>query len=110
MVRTLLKVMLVFAGITTLSVYPLALVWPSGWAWHPGRPADSEYFMMIVGVYATLGVFLLRAAINPAAHRSLLWVTAWSSLVHGLIMAARASAKPEHAGHLLGDVPALLLA
>jgi hypothetical protein len=110
MVRTLLKAMLVFTGITTLSVYPLAVYWPSGWAWHPGRPADSEYFMMIVGVYATLGVFLLRAASNPAAHRSLIWFTVWSSLVHGAIMAAQSVAKPEHGGHLLGDVPALLLA
>ena len=67
-------------------VYPLAMVWPSGWAWHEGNPASSNYFMMIVGVYATLGVFLIRAAKNPAAHASLIWVTVWSSLVNALVL------------------------
>jgi putative transposase len=28
-------------------LYPLAVVWPSGWAWHPGAPNRSDYFMMI---------------------------------------------------------------
>ena len=36
--------------------------WPSGWAWHEGPPMASQYFMMIVGVYATLGVFMILAA------------------------------------------------
>ena len=63
--------------------------------------------MMIVGVYATLGVFLIRAAANLAANRSLIWFAVWSSIVHGAIMGAQSLAKPEHMGHLLGDVPAL---
>jgi hypothetical protein len=66
--------------------------------------------MMIVGVYATLGVFLIRAAANPAANRSLIWFAVWSSIVHGAIMGVQSLAGPEHIGHLLGDVPALLLA
>ena len=41
--------------------------------------------------------------------RSLIWFSVWSSLVHGGIMAIQALAHPEHVGHLLGDVPALLL-
>ena len=45
-------------------VDPLAVVWPSGWAWHAGAPHESQYFMMIVGLYATLGVFLINAARN----------------------------------------------
>lgn len=64
---------------------------------------------MIVGVYATLGVFLLRAARDPLAHLSLIWFAVWSSVVHGAIMAAQALARPEQHGHLWGDVPALLL-
>ena len=56
-------------------IYPLAIVWPSGWAWHEGNPASNSYFMMIVGVYATLGIFLIRAAKNPAAHASLIGFT-----------------------------------
>ena len=68
--RSLLKFALAVFGTIFLLVYPLAVVWPSGWAWHTGAPHDSKYFMMMVGVYATLGVFLLIAARDPQAHRS----------------------------------------
>jgi hypothetical protein len=64
---------------------------------------------MILGIYATLGVFLLIASREPLAHRSLIWFTVWSSVVHGAIMAVQAIAYPEHVGHLWGDVPALLI-
>ncbi|MEA3064674.1 MAG: hypothetical protein QOJ27_1120, partial [Sphingomonadales bacterium] len=74
-----------------------------------GPPADSDYFLMIVGVYATLGVFLILAARDPLAHRSLILFTIWSSLVHAAIMAVQAMASPAQHGHLLGDVPALVL-
>jgi hypothetical protein len=106
--RALLKLALAVFGTVFLLVYPLAIVWPSGWAWHAGAPHDSQYFMMIVGVYATLGVFLLMAARNPQEHRSLIWFTVWSSVVHGGIMAVQ-SISAEHQRHLLGDVPALFL-
>jgi len=106
--QALLKLALAVFGGIFLLVYPLAIVWPSGWAWHAGAPHDSQYFMMIVGIYATLGVFLLMAASNPPEHRSLIWFTVWSSVVHGAIMAVQ-SMPGEHRGHLLGDVPALFL-
>jgi hypothetical protein len=95
-------------GVVALLLYPLALVWPSGWAWHTGAPHESDYFMMIVGLYATLGVFLLNAARNPQANLSLIWFAVWSSAVHAAIMAAQ-SFGGHHMGHLAGDVPALLL-
>ncbi len=104
----LLKIALVVFGAIFILVYPLAIVWPSGWAWHAGAPYESDYFMMIVGVYATLGVFLILAARNPDANRSLILFTIVSSLVHAAIMAAQALQMPEHMGHLLGDVPGLL--
>ena len=104
-----LQVALVLFGVIFCLVYPLALVWPAGWKWHEGPPAASLYYMMIVGVYATLGIFLIRAAANPAAHRSLIWFTIWSSLVHAAIMAVQSMQNAEHIGHMLGDVPALLL-
>lgn len=107
--HTLLQVVLVLFGLTCCLVYPLAIVWPSGWTWHDGPPASSDYFMMIVGVYATLGVFLIRAAANPAAHRSLIWFAVVSSLVHAAIMAAQSMAQPMHRGHMIGDVAALFL-
>ena len=85
--QALLKFALAVFGTAFLLIYPLAIMWPSGWAWHAGAPHDSQYFMMIVGVYVTLGVFLLNAARDPQAHRSLIWFTAWSSVVHAGIMA-----------------------
>ena len=91
-------------------VYVMAVVWPSGWAWHDGSPASNDYFMMIVGVYITLGIFLIRAASNPAANASLIWFTIWSSVVHALVMAWESMRNPMHQGHLIGDVPALLIA
>ena len=65
--------------------------------------------MMIVGVYATLGVFLLIASRNPYAHKSLIWFTVWSSVVHAAIMGVQAVTDPTEPGHLFGDVPALIL-
>jgi hypothetical protein len=104
----LLKYALVVFGVIFLLVYPLAIVWPSGWAWHAGAPYESDYFMMIVGVYATLGVFLILAARDPAANRSLILFTIVSSLVHAAIMAVQSFQMPEHMGHLYGDVPGLI--
>ena len=107
--HTLLKVALAVFGTVFLFVYPLAIAWPSGWAWHAGAPHDSQYFMMIVGVYATLGVFLLLAVRDPQAHRSLIWFPVWSSVVHAGIMAVQALSYGAERGHLIGDVPALLI-
>lgn len=67
------------------------------------------YLTMIIGIYATLGIFLFAASKDPLQHRSLIWFTVWSSLVHGGIMAVQAILNPEHIGHLYGDVPALLI-
>ena len=106
---TLLKLALVVFGAVFCLVYPLAVFWPSGWAWHAGAPYTSEYFMMIVGVYATLGVFLILASRNPEENRSLILFTIWSSVVHAAIMAVQSFQMPEHMGHIYGDVPALLL-
>jgi len=82
------------------------LFWPSGWTWHVGH---SDYPMMIVGIYATLGVFLILAAHDPLANLSLIWFTVWSSVVHGGIMAVQAVTQPQQMGHLAGDVPALFI-
>src|SRR5262249_1356508 len=106
--QRLLQSALALFGAVFLLVYPLAIVWPSGLAWHAGAPHQSQHFMMIVGIYATLGVFLLIASRDPQAHRSLIWFTVWSSVVHGGIMAVQ-SMPAAHHGHLLGDVPALFL-
>ncbi|MGA7929628.1 MAG: DUF6632 domain-containing protein [Candidatus Sulfotelmatobacter sp.] len=103
-----LKVVLVLVGLIFLfGVYPLMMfLWPSGWRWQPNQP---EYEQMILGVYATLGIFLLLAARNPSENRSLIAFTAWSSLVHAAIMAVQAFQHPSEHGHLLGDIPALVI-
>jgi hypothetical protein len=106
-----LRIVLIVVGLIALfAIWPLMVLWPSGWAWHTGH---SDYPMMIVGIYATLGVFLLIASRNPMRHLSLIWFTVWSSIVHGVIMAVQSFGAGEHGerhlGHLLGDVPALFI-
>jgi len=103
--QRLLPPFLVFAGLVCLSAYPLHVAWPSGWEWGmEGR----HYLHMILVVYATLGVFLILAARDPADNRSLLLFTAWSSIAHGMLMAGQAIALHQH-GHLAGDVLAMLV-
>jgi len=101
-----LRIALIVVGlIFIVGVYPLMMaLWPSGWRWNPNQP---EYEQMILGVYATLGVFLLLASRDPLQHLSLIRFTVWSSLVHAGIMAVQAIQTPGERGHLLGDVPAL---
>jgi hypothetical protein len=101
-----LRIALVLVGlIFIIGIYPLTIIWPSGWAWH--TTGHSDYLQMILGIYATLGVFLVVASRNPLAHISLIWFTVWSSVVHGGIMAVQSLTNPEHIGHLWGDVLAL---
>ena len=105
---TLLRYALILFGLIFLvAVYPLMMyLWPAGWRWTPNQP---EYEQMILGVYATLGVFLLIASRDPAQHRSLIAFTAVSSFVHAGIMTVQAMNSPIERGHLYGDVPALFL-
>ena len=51
------------------------------------HPKQSDYpDQMMLAVYITLGVFLLLAIRNPAANRSLIAFTGWSSLAHDTVM------------------------
>jgi hypothetical protein len=106
----ILQIALVAVGVAMILLYPLAVVWPSGWAWHSGPPHESNYFMMIVGLYVTLGAFLINAARHPEANVSLIWFAVCSSVVHAVIMAVQSFGSGHHMGHLWGDVPALLVA
>jgi hypothetical protein len=101
-----LRIALILVGVIFLGgIYPLMILWPAGWTWHTGH---SDYPLMIVGIYATLGGFLIMAARNPLENLSLIWFTVWSSVVHAAIMAVQSFEAPENHGHLLGDVPALI--
>jgi len=84
----------------------LGIVWPSGWTWGHGH---SHYLLMIIGVYATLGVFLLMASRDPYAYKSIIWFTVWSSVVHGAIMTVQSFSDAGERGHLIADVPALFI-
>jgi FtsH-binding integral membrane protein len=103
----LLKAALMAVGAIFFLVYPLGLIWPSGWVWHGGQ--GEYYFQMICGFYAVLGVFLMAAAQNPSENRSLISFTIWANVVHAGIMAAQSIYDKSERGHLVGDVPALLI-
>jgi hypothetical protein len=104
---TIHRIALVVTGTVALLLYPLMRLWPAGWKWEPGQ---HEYEQMLIGIYAILGIFLIIAARRPEEHRSLIWFTVWSSLVHGVIMAVQAYVDSSEHGHLAGDVPALFIA
>ena len=95
--RRYLQIALVLTGGIFLLLYPLMQIWPSGWVW---LPRQQEYEQMMIGVYGTLGIFLICASRRPEAHFSLIWFTFWSSLVHGIIMGTQAIMDPAERGHL----------
>src|SRR5262245_65345021 len=96
-----LRVALAAVGVIFIvGIYSLVMLWPSGWAWHSGPSHHlPHYLQMILGVYATLGVFLLLASRDPLANLSLIWFTVWSSVVHAGIMAAQALTSPQQIAH-----------
>ncbi len=101
-----LKIALYVIGVIFIAGVPALMMWlwPSGWGW---TPPQHEYEHMIMGVYATLGVFLILAAKDPLANASLIWFTVWSSIVHANIMLTQAIADESDRDNLIGDVPAL---
>ena len=74
-----LRVALAAVGVTFIvGIYSLVMIWPSGWAWHSGQSHHlPHYLQMILGVYATLGVFLLIEPQSPP--------TLESDLVHRVV-------------------------
>ena len=104
----LLKYVLILVGIIFIFViYPFTIIWPSGWQWHGGE--GNYYLQMLLVVYAALGLFLILASRNPLEHRSLIWFTVWSSVAHSAIMGIQVAMDDTERGHLIGDVPALLI-
>lgn len=106
-IKLLSVALYVFGVIFVIGVPAMMMwIWPAGWGWTPAQP---EYEQMMMGVYVTLGVFLIRAAKDPLAHASLIWFTIASSIVHGGIMFVQAVIDETDRINLLGDVPALFL-
>jgi len=105
--ESVLRIALVVVGAVCLALGPLMLVWPAGWRWSPHH---AHYEQMMVGIYFTLGIFLIRASTDPLRHLSIIWFAVWSSIVHAGVMTVQALADPAHHGHLVADIPALFLA
>jgi len=106
-----LQVVLVVLGLLTAgaNIYPLVTSLLAGL-----RPTGGTTAPMFWTMYATLGVFLVLAARNPSAHRSLIAFTVWSSVAHAAVMALMAIQLPNKRGELLAGVavtalPAVLL-
>jgi len=89
-----LRVALLLVGVIFMvGIYPLTIIWPSGWSWHPGQ---SDYLQMILGIYATLGVFLLVCFAQPAR-------TLEPHLVHGVVQHC---ARRNHGSAIFGELRA----
>jgi hypothetical protein len=95
-----------FGAIFVVGIYAMMQLFTSGWTWEPRQP---EYEQMIMGMYAVLGIFMIRAAKNPSEHLSLIWFVIWSSAVHAAIMLAQALRDPTETMNIYGDIPALFL-
>src|SRR5213593_1895542 len=75
-----MKVVLVVVGLLFVAgVYPLMMF-----------VRQEPALAMMLSLYVTLGVFLLLAARNPSASRSVIAFTAWSSFAHAAVMAVQA--------------------
>ena len=83
--------------LTTVGILFLALAYPM-FLFVRQEPALS----MMLSLYVTLGVFLLLAARDPSASRSLIAFTAWSSLVHAALMGTQAMCNMVQRGELIG--------
>src|ERR1700674_1360612 len=88
-----LKIVLVLVGLLFAAlVYPLMMF-----------VRQEPALAMMMSVYVTLGIFLMMAARNPSANRSLIAFTAWSSFVHAILMAVQAFAGLIARGELVGS-------
>jgi hypothetical protein len=75
-----LKIVLALVGLLFLLLaYPLIVF-----------ARQDPALSMMFSLYFTLGIFLLLAIRNPAANRSLIAFTAWSSFAHAVVMGTQA--------------------
>jgi len=93
-----LKIVLLLVGLLFM-----AAIFPAvGGVVDPAHSDTGDSMMM--GIYCVLGIFLLRAARNPSAHRSLIAFAAWSSFAHAVVMSALGLKMPsERQGFLIGS-------
>jgi hypothetical protein len=88
-----LKIVLVVVGLLfAATVYPMVLF-----------VKQEPALAMMMSLYVTLGIFLLLAARNPSANRSLIAFTAWSSFAHAAVMSFQAFRNLIAHGELIGS-------
>jgi hypothetical protein len=94
-----LKVVLIVVGLIFCALaYPLTVF-----------ARQEPALAMMFSVYVTLGIFLLLAARNPSANRSLIAFTAWSSFAHAALMAVQASHHLIARGELWGVLALVII-
>src|SRR5712691_7260431 len=94
-----LKFVLVLVGLLfSALVYPLTMF-----------VRQEPALAMMLSLYVTLGIFLLLAARNPSANRSLIAFTAWSSLAHAAVMVVQSFQMASERGELLSAVTVLVV-
>src|SRR6202008_4406077 len=87
-----LKVVLVLGGLLfSALVYPMTMF-----------VRQEPALAMMLSVYVTLGIFLMLAARDPSAKRSLIAFTAWSSLAPAALMGFQAFRDFIARGELIG--------
>jgi len=97
--KRVLKLVLVLVGVIfTALVYPMIMF-----------VKQAPALAMSFSVYVTLGIFLLMAARNPAANRSLIAFTAWSSLAHAALMSTQAMRNIVARGELIGSAVLIVI-
>ena len=90
-----LQVLLVLVGLLfSAAIIPIAT---SLW-----NEKHAEYGSMMLSLYFALGIFLLLAARDPSAHRSLIAFAAWSSFAHAAVMTVQSLRDVSERVHLLG--------
>ena len=89
------KIVLVLIGLLFLAaIYPIAM-----FLLHPGQEESS--IPMMLSLYATLGVFLLLAARNPGANRTLIAFAGWANVAHAAVMVVQSFQMAGERAHLL---------
>jgi hypothetical protein len=95
----LLKVVLVVVGLLfAATVYPMVLF-----------VKQEPALAMMMSLYVTLGLFLILAARNPSANRSLIAFTAWSSFAHAAVMSLQAFRNFIAQGELIGSAVLVII-
>ena len=98
-----LKVVLILVGLVfTAALYPAI-----GGLLDPAHSDTGDTMMM--GIYFALGIFLLMAVRNPAAHRSLIAFAAWSSFAHAAVMSGLGFEMPSERAGFLGGSAVLIV-